>query len=106
MVSRLQLAIAVFVPGLASCTFEESDLDAKISYQKNVESCLCRFMDFETDSHSGLHYAHMQKRCNETVHGANPSRYEASLYSEPDIEALRCRDEADAWLMVTKKNAS
>ncbi len=106
MVNRLQLAIAVCVPGLAACTFEESDLDAKISYQKNVESCLCRFMDFETDSHSGLHYAHMQKRCNETVHGANPSRYETTLYSEPDIGALRCRDEVDAWLMVTKNNAS
>ena len=60
-------------------------------------------MDFEADSHSGLLYAHMQKRCNETVHDANPSRYETMLYSEPDIEALRCRDEVDAWLTVSRK---
>lgn len=106
MANRLQFAIALFVLGIAACTFEESDLEAKVSYQKNVESCLCRFMDFETDSHSGLHYAHMQKRCNETVHGANPSRYETSLYSEPDIKALRCREKVDAWLVVTNRNAS
>ncbi|MCS5570447.1 MAG: hypothetical protein NZ768_09025 [Pseudomonadales bacterium] len=106
MVNRCQLNVALFVLALAACSFEESDVDANVSYQKNVESCLCRFMDFETDSHSGLYYAHMQKRCNETVHGANPSRYKTSLYSEPDIEALRCRNEVDAWLIVTRKNAS
>ena len=106
MVNRSRSSIVLFVLVVAACSFEESDLDANVSYQKNVESCLCRFMDFETDSHSGVHYARMQKRCNETVHGANPSRYETTLYSEPDIKELRCRDKVDAWLIVTDKNAS
>ena len=95
--------MALLTVSLAACTFEESDFDANVSYQTNVESCLCRFMDFEADSHSGLLYAHMQKRCNETVHDANPTRYETTLYSEPDIETLRCQDEVDAWLIVSGK---
>ena len=95
------LPIAAFAFLVAGCGFEpETREQALLTYQKNVESCLCRSLDFEADFPSGVSYRQMLASCNETVHNANPTRYDDSLYSEPAIETLRCQDEVEPWLEV------
>ena len=80
----------------------ESEDARRVSYAKNVESCLCRFLEFETDSYSGLSYEDMQERCNRTVHDANPKRYPASSSSTPEIDALRCPTSVEDWRETTR----
>ena len=76
------------------------------SFDKNVESCLCRTLAFEADSFSGISYAVMVKRCNETVHRANPARYSADATSAPTIDALRCPDDVADWREAARDRAN
>ena len=82
---------------VAGCTFEESEAQRASTYPKNVESCVCRSLDFEADSYSGITYENMVVQCNVTVHRANQQRYDASAYEEPGIESLRCPDSVEEW---------
>ena len=100
-----RLLATVVVPLATACEYNETPEQAQISYAKNVESCLCRTMNFESDFPSGLRYSQMVARCNETVHGANPARYDASLHSEPETASLRCPEDVEPWLEVAGERA-
>ena len=90
-------AAAVALCAAAACSPLESEEARGASYAKNVESCLCRSLEFETDSYSGRTFAGMLERCNETVHAANPRRYPADAHAAPDIGALRCPTSVREW---------
>ena len=75
------------------------------SFDKNVESCICRTLAFEADSFSGLAYPAMIERCNETVHNANPARYPPTARSEPSVDELRCPDDVADWREEAKDRA-
>ncbi len=82
---------------LSSCSPMESEEAARVSYDRNVESCLCRSLEFETDSDSGMTYERMLARCNRTVHSANPQRYPPSAHAAPEIDGLRCPASVEEW---------
>ena len=88
---------AATVAAVASCSPMESEEARGVSYAKNVESCLCRSFEFQTDSYSGLTYEHMLERCNQTVHAANPQRYPESANAAPAIDTLRCPTSVAEW---------
>ncbi len=81
----------------AACSPLESDEARAVSYTKNVESCMCRSLEFETDSYSGLTYEGMLERCNDTVHAANPRRYPEDAHVAPGINGLRCPTSVREW---------
>ena len=56
------LAATLAVLVLLACSPMETEEDRRVSYAKNVESCLCRSLEFETDSYSGLTYDRMIER--------------------------------------------
>ena len=85
----------------AGCSYEESGDARETSYAKNVESCMCRSLEFEVDNFSGLTYLQLLERCNHTVHNANPQRYAAAASSSPEPESLRCQDDMEEWLEVS-----
>ena len=91
------LAATLAVLVLVACSPMETEEDRRVSYAKNVESCLCRSLEFETDSYSGLTYDRMVERCNETVHAANPRRYPATARAAPGIDTLRCPTSVAEW---------
>ena len=82
---------------LTACTNGDPLGNSVETYARNVESCICRFLEVEEDNYSGLTYADFVKDCNLTVHNSNPARYEASLQSSPKIEDLRCPEDVEAW---------
>ena len=79
---------------LGACSMDDGEQE---SFDKNVESCLCRTLAFEADSFSGISYPAMIERCNTTVHSANPARYPPTAKSEPRVDALRCPDDVADW---------
>ncbi len=79
---------------LGACSKDDGGQE---SFGKNVESCLCRTLAFEAESFSGISYAVMTERCNETVHSANPARYPPGATSAPRVDALRCPDDIADW---------
>ena len=90
-------ATAVALAAAVACSPLESEEARGVSYAKNVESCLCRSLEFQTDSYSGLTFAGMLERCNETVHAANPRRYPEDARAAPEIGALRCPTSVREW---------
>ena len=91
----LRFALASFyVVTLGACSKDDG---GQVSFDKNVESCICRTLAFEADSFSGMSYPVMIERCNETVHSANPARYPPTTTSAPQVEALRCPEDVDDW---------
>lgn len=80
-----------------ACSPLESEEARDVSYTKNVESCMCRSLEFQTDSYSGLSYERMLERCNETVHAANPRRYSEDAHAAPGIDDLRCPTSVREW---------
>ena len=89
--------IAAALGAAVACSPLESEEARSLSYEKNVESCLCRSLEFETDSYSGRTYAGMQERCNDTVHAADPRRYPQDARAAPGIDALRCPVSVREW---------
>ena len=75
------------------------------SFDKNVESCLCRTLAFEAESFSGISYAVMIERCNETVHRANPARYPPAATAVPHVDALRCPEDLADWREAAQDRA-
>lgn len=80
-----------------ACSPLESEEARDVSYEKNVESCLCRSLEFETDSYTGRTFAGMLERCNATVHAANPRRYPEDAHAAPGIDDLRCPTSVEEW---------
>lgn len=93
MTFRLALAISCLVI-LGACSMDDGGQE---SFDKNVESCLCRTLAFEAESFTGISYSAMTERCNETVHGANPARYPPAATSAPSVDTLRCPDDIADW---------
>ena len=93
MTFRLALAMSCLV-FLGACSMDDG---GQQSFDKNVESCLCRTLAFEAESFTGISYAAMTERCNETVHGANPARYPPAATSAPSVHSLRCPDDIADW---------
>lgn len=69
---------------------QESPEEAEQVFAKNVLSCLCRAIEFETDNYSGVRFANMVEDCNATVHAANTKRFPATARHDPKIADLRC----------------
>lgn len=88
-----------------SCSLESETLEEqKISFAKNVESCVCRTMYFESDFPSGIRYSQIVDSCNKTVHDSNDLRYEDTLSANPKSDSLRCPEDLEDWLEVVEKD--
>ena len=96
--------VAVILPLviLGACARDDAGQE---SFDRNVESCLCRTLAFEAESFSGISYTVMTERCNETVHGANPARYPSTATSAPGVESLRCPDDVADWREAAQERA-
>ena len=79
---------------LGACSMDDGGQE---SFDRNVESCLCRTLAFEAESFSGIPYSEMTERCNETVHTANPARYPPGTSSAPGVDTLRCPEDLADW---------
>lgn len=88
----------VMIPILFACSPKESTEQAETSFARNVESCICRYLDVEEDNYSGLTYDFFIEDCNEIVHESNPDRYPETLRSDPEISELRCPEYVQPWL--------
>ncbi len=87
---------------LGACSMDDGGQE---SFDKNVESCICRTLAFEADSFSGISYADMIERCNDTVHDANPARYSPTATSAPNVSTLRCPDDVADWREAAQDRA-
>ena len=90
-------ALTIVSSFLVGCDAEETDAQAQISYDRNVESCVCRMLAFEADSYSGLDYNDMIEECNKTVRSANPKRYPSEFHVEMEQTELRCPEDLEDW---------
>lgn len=95
---RLPSAWVLTIPILFACSPKESPEQAETSFARNVESCICRYLDVEEDNYSGLTYEFFIDDCNEIVHESNPARYPETLHSAPEISDLRCQEYVQPWL--------
>lgn len=95
---RLPGAWVTVIPILFACSPKESAEQAETSFARNVESCICRYLDVEEDNYSGLTYEFFIDDCNEIVLESNPDRYLETLRSEPEISELRCQEYVQPWL--------
>lgn len=93
----LTLAVSLTIL-LAGCANHQSDEQARVTFDRNVESCICRYLDLEEDNYSGLTYEQFVDDCNETVLTSNPNRYPDSFRSDPEISELRCQENVQPWL--------
>ena len=91
-----------FLAILGACSNDDGGQE---SFDKNVESCLCRTLAFEAESFFGISYSEMIERCNATVHNANPARYPTAATSAPRIDALRCPDDLADWREAAQDRA-
>ncbi len=100
MSSVRNCGIPVLLPLLVlfGCTKHEGGDRARVTFDRNVESCICRYMDIEEDNYSGLTYEQFVEDCNQTVLNSNPVRYPDSFNSIPDISELRCQELVQPWL--------
>ena len=94
---RRAAAAALAAIALAGCMAEETSEAQQRAFAKNMESCLCRSLEYEADYASGLSWQRMVERCERTVRAANPQRYAAATAVKLALESLRCQREADAW---------
>ena len=102
MVSRF-VAVVLPLVILGACSKDDGGQE---SFDKNIESCLCRTLAFEADSFTGISYGAMTERCNETVRRANPARYSPDATSAPRVETLRCPDDVADWRETAQDRAN
>ncbi len=88
------MVIAVFASG---CGPDNTSKRAEADFDRNVESCICRYMQIEENNYSGLTYEYFVEDCNETVMQSNPTRYPDSFLFEPEITELRCQEDVEPW---------
>lgn len=89
---------------LCGCSDETEAERSKEDFDRNVESCVCRHLEWETDSYSRLPYEDMVQICNETVLSSNPNRYPKELNSRPKLVDLRCQEDVEPWLEAVEEN--
>ena len=93
------------IMSIAGCGLQPESLEEQtISFAKNVESCVCRTMNFESDFPSGIRYSQIVDKCNATVHESNDQRYEDSHRSDPTIASLRCPEDVEPWLEIVESD--
>ncbi len=97
-INQAAAVLATLVMG--GCMAEESEAERQRAYAWNVESCLCRSLEYEVDYPARQPWPRLVERCNETVRAANRQRYPADANVAPAIEALRCQREAAEWLAM------
>lgn len=85
---------------MSNCSRPPSEEQTSQTYQRNVESCICRYLDLEDDFYSGLTYDDFVSDCNDTVRQASPDGYDSKLTAEPKIDEIRCQDKVDSWSKV------
>ena len=82
---------------LLGCSNDDKGEAAREVFERHVESCVCRFLDYESESYSGVGYAEMVAECNTIVQQANKGRHRDQSNSNPSLESLRCTDDIDDW---------
>ena len=82
---------------LLGCSNDDKGEAAREVFERHVESCVCRFLDYESESYSGVDYADMVAECNTIVQQANKGRHRDQSNSNPLLESLRCTDDIDDW---------
>ena len=92
------------IVSLSGCSNRESTEQLHTTFERNVESCVCRHLVLETDNYSYLLYEQMLRECNTTVHKANPKRYPQFLASNPRIDTLRCEEDVKDWQEVVQEH--
>ena len=58
---------------------------------------MCRFLDYESESFSGIGYSDMVDECNAIVQHANNGQHRLQSKFEPELASLRCTDDIDNW---------
>ena len=82
---------------LLGCSADDKGEAAREVFERHVESCVCRFLDYESESYSGVDYPDMVAECNAIVQQANKGRHRDQSNSNPSLESLRCTDDIDDW---------
>ena len=89
---------------IGACSSQPSENKIKHLFNRNVESCICRYLVIETDNYSRLEYSDFVESCNETVRESNAERYSTSLEYSPRLHELRCEEDVKAWQEVIDEN--
>ena len=97
MIGRFAAAAALTGLGLVGCMAEETERERRRAFESNVESCVCRSLDYEVDQPGRISWQRLVERCNRVVYAANPQRYSAEFRAAPALDGLRCLREAEAW---------
>lgn len=84
---------------------EETDAEKRRTYAWNVESCICRSLEYEVDYEGRSAWPRLVERCNETVRAANRQRHPVDANFAPAVDALRCEREAAEWLAARPPGA-
>ena len=85
------------LPGCS--TSKEPDPNTAL-FARNVESCVCNYLDIEDDNPSGLTYEDFIEDCNQTVRASHPNRFAKNEDSMPTMDSLRCPEKVESWLEV------
>ncbi|MCY3858207.1 MAG: hypothetical protein OXG25_04795 [Gammaproteobacteria bacterium] len=89
--AKLSLCVCV-----SSCGNSDAIGDLTAKYPIEIESCVCRFLAFESDSYSGIPYNDMLSQCNKFTRDGHPS-LPPDIVSNPTIDSLRCTEAVDDW---------
>lgn len=100
------LGLLVFaIIALPGCSSPKRPDSAITLFARNVESCICNYLDIEDDNPSGLTYKDFVEDCNETVRESHPNRFTKLEDSEPTMDSLRCPEKVESWLKVIAEQA-
>ena len=92
----LLYAIPCLTLFLSACGNDDAIGDLESKYPIEIESCVCRYLAFESDSYSGIQYDEMLTQCNETTRSGHPS-LPADTVSNPPLDSLRCAEAVEDW---------
>ena len=80
-----------------SCGNSDAIGDLESKYPIEIESCVCRYLAFESDSYSGLQYDEMLSQCNKATRDGHPS-LPRDVTSRPSLDSLRCTEAVEDWV--------
>ena len=87
--------LVLFVSGCDHIDIKQQVIER---YPTEVESCVCRHLNFGVDNERFQPYNTMVDTCNKTVKAGHPSLPE-DIHSAPELESLRCTDDVKDWLV-------
>ena len=95
---RTSFAIVIFCLALVSgCKRTDEAETTRQVFERHVESCVCRVLDYESENYRGTEYAEMLQECNVIVQQANNGHYSAQTVTKLPLEILRCSDDVESW---------